>query len=198
MDTQLKSIIENCANNYKRMLKSFRPCRPGGEFLEQNIITLVAHEFLQAFPDGFAFSEIPFVKDTKNINKSSGWPCRLDLFLYNSEIGYAIEVKGSKRRGEFFSAIEKDVERLISEELISSLESMATARGSELPKTIKGVILADCWYKDESDKWEFKNDLGEGLYIEKLDTMRVVIGEFGNYEYSLLAGEIQEPIKYGL
>jgi hypothetical protein len=198
MDRELELLVKGCANNYRRMLQSFRPCKPEGEFLEQNIVTLFAHEFLKKHPKGFSFSEIPFVNSTDNISRSSGWPYRLDLFLYNNEVGYAIEVKGSMGRADFFNAIEDDLQRLTSKELILSLKSMAAARDCNLPKIIKGVVLADCWYKDESDKWESNNMFDENSHIAKLDTMKVVIGEYGHYEYSILAGVVNEPINYGL
>lgn len=38
MDQQLVALLQNTATTYARMLKKFRPCKPGDEFLEQNLL----------------------------------------------------------------------------------------------------------------------------------------------------------------
>jgi hypothetical protein len=193
VDNDVIELVEKCAGNYARMLKLFSPCKPGSEFLEQNIITLFAHEFLMKWPNGAAFSEVPFISDIEKDH----WFSRLDSFLLNDEIGYAIEVKGSQSKDELFKLIEEDLIRLKSEELKISFHKMATGgvRDHHLPKKIIGLVLADFWYDNQAEKWINNNtEFAKELHISKIDTMKVKIGDFGKYQYFLLAGQLDEGL----
>lgn len=135
----IEEIVSITAKRYENMLSKFRPTKPGGEYLEQNLITNFAIAFSQKFPNANIYTEIPF-KCYKN-----QWKCRLDLYIENEDVGYIIEVKGSQAKDTLFELIEEDIKRIKSKELIESFKNMSEQASSTLPKKMIGLILADCW-----------------------------------------------------
>jgi hypothetical protein len=156
-----KQIFTNVAARYEAMLKKFRPCKPGSSLLEQNLITILSHEFLTAYPDGIAFSEIPFKKDKKD-EENDKWSSRIDGYLATEEIAYLVEAKGDLRKDDFFNAINFDLERICSTNLEESFKNMAMNtsgtknngdRNYEIPADIRGLIIANTWDKRTKDEW---------------------------------------------
>jgi len=62
----IKTIVLDTVTRYEKMLSIFRPMRPNGEYLEQNLITNFAIAFVQKFTNAKVYTEIPFIS---NINK---------------------------------------------------------------------------------------------------------------------------------
>ena len=182
MSPDLESLLKGTAQRYMRMLTRFRPCKPGGEFLEQNLITLFAHEFLSQFPDGVAYTEIPFMQD-----KEDGyWRSRLDGYFATEEFGIFLEAKGSLNSENLFKGIDDDLGRIKSTTLFRSFDIMK--RDGELPPKFFGVILADSWQKKQADKWVSKVFDEKFENIEEIET-RVFIGNsFTNYQHYILFG----------
>ncbi len=190
MQSVVETLVNNTAENYSRMLKTFRPCKPGSEFLEQNLITLLSIEFIKIFPDGIAFSEIPFM--TPKGNKQ--WGSRLDAYLANDKNGYLVEAKGSQSKDELFQQIEEDLDRIKSPELKASFAKMATFgdRNYVIPEKITGLIIADCWYSSHADQWGMNHLLNDRFpNISKLSTKSFKVGEFGDFPYYILVGQTE-------
>lgn len=188
MDVEVDILIKNTVENYKRMLNQFRPCKPGKEFLEQNLITLLSHEFLKLNPTGVAFSEIPFITP----NSDGQWGSRLDAYLANDSDGYLVEAKGSQPKEDLFYLIEKDLERIMSEKLQSSFNIMANSenRKYSIPHNVTGLIIADCWYASHAEAWDCNHTLTKHFpLISSINTKSYKVGEFGKYSYFILAGQ---------
>ena len=103
----IKTIVSNTATRYEKMLSTFRPAQPNGEYIEQNLITNFAIAFIQKFPNAKVYTEIPFMSDIKK----GFWQNRLDLYIDNGETGYNIEAKGSQQNEKLFSLIDDDIAR---------------------------------------------------------------------------------------
>lgn len=188
MQPVIRKLAENTKNTYSEMLKKFRPCKPGSEFLEQNLITLLSSEFLKMFPKGIAFSEVPFITG----NEKNQWGSRLDAYLANETDGYLVEAKGSQSKELLFQLIEDDLKRINSEDLEVSFNQMATDgdRNYAIPDTVRGLIIADCWSSATIEQWG-KNELLEDRFphISKLSTESFEVGEFGGFTYHILVGQ---------
>ena len=165
---RLDRICADMVDNYNRMLGAFRPCKPGGEFLEQNLITLFSHEFLKSFPDGLAFTEVPFQKGDNT--GSDYWSARLDGYFATASFGVFLEAKGSSNGEQFFEAIEADLVRIQSEGLKKSFEEMAARGRGVLPASLYGIVIADCWQKSQAEKWSKKVFNKEFKSIQKAKT----------------------------
>lgn len=191
MNSDFEELSRSSVDSYRAMLEKFRPCKPGSEFLEQNLITLFAHEYLKKFPDGAFFSEVPFRSDLKG----KDWELRLDAFAFTSQTAYAIEAKGSKSKSKLFEEIGKDLKRLTSPALISSLREMFEAREHILPNIIKGVVLADCWSESTAEIWRLKSsEFSAFIDPSTINTSSIYIGKYGGYKYFLLVGQLIESI----
>ena len=188
MDQQLVALLQNTATTYARMLKKFRPCKPGGEFLEQNLVTLLSHEFLMMNREGIAFTEVPFLSSID----SEHWKARIDAYLATDEMGYLVEAKGSQNWQSMCEAIEVDLKRLSSPELRMSFDKMATggSRDFSLPPNMTGVIIADCWSPVSAKQWLDNRLLSEDYpAVSRLITRVFNVGKFNSYEYFILAGQ---------
>ncbi|KZY75188.1 hypothetical protein A3740_15800 [Oleiphilus sp. HI0068] len=187
MQERYHDLISAMAKTYNRMLKEFRPCKPGSEFLEQNLITLLAHEFLCQYPNGIAYTEIPFTPP-----EDDSWKSRLDAYMATSEFGLLVEAKGSKSRVELFKSIEEDLTRIYSPKLKSSFAEMAIGnckksklnRSYILPKSMHGLIVADCWSEDTAKAWEENPYFNNPCF--NLITKALPMGEYGGYKYFIL------------
>jgi hypothetical protein len=188
MDSTIDLLIRNTVANYSKMLSQFRPCRPGSEFLEQNLITLLSHEFLKLNPDGIAYSEVPFITP----NGNGQWGSRLDAYLANEIEGLLVEAKGSQSKDELFQLIENDLERITSSELKDSFVQMATKgdRSYEIPNKVTGLVIADCWYSSHAKQWDMNKSLTNIFpSISKISTKSYKVGEYGKFSYFVLAGQ---------
>ena len=190
MDSTVDTLIKNTVENYSRMLSNFRPCKPGSEFLEQNLITLLSHEFLKQNPTGIAYSELPFITP----DGDGQWGSQLDAYLANNAEGFLVEAKGSQSKDELFKLIEKDLKRISSNALKNSFGEMATSgdrdRCYSIPSKISGLIIADCWYESHAEQWDMNQLLSSRFpLISKLSTKSYKVGEFGNFSYFILAGQ---------
>lgn len=200
MDPAIDLLINNTTASYSKMLGRFRPCRPGSEFLEQNLITLLSHEFLMLNPDGLAYSEIPFITP----NGNGQWGSRLDAYLANDSEGLLVEAKGSQSKDELFQRIEHDLERIKSRELKDSFMTMAMTpkedrnyeipnreyRNYTIPNKITGLIIADCWFSSHAEQWDMNGSLATRFpLISEISTKSYKVGVYGGYSYFVLVGQ---------
>ncbi len=198
MDNHIENLIQSLVETYSRMLEKFRPCKPGGEFLEQNLITLLVHEFLKANPDGIAFTEIPFL----NTDDSGYWSSRLDCYLATDDEAILVEAKGSKSRNDLFQAIEDDLIRMKSQQMKDSFIQMAKAGGGRnctIPTKVKGLVIADCWGRENAtcetaSSWKNKSFDGKYKQLAQLSTKARRVGEFDGWDYYILAGQVTEKL----
>lgn len=189
MDKDLLCIIERMATNYKRMLQEFRPCKPGGEFLEQNLVTLLCAEFSQHYPEGITFSEIPFMESVNA--KKEVWSKRLDGYVATKEHAYLIEAKGSLSRTDLLKAVDADLDRIYSEELKLSFKKMAQDDGSRnynIPSSVKGLVIANTWSKNIAAIWGSKSGFDNFDNLSKLHTIKLSAGVYNGQELFILVG----------
>lgn len=188
--SDIEEVFRETGVTYQRVLDRFRPCRPGGEFLEQNLITLFCHEFLNYFGSkACAYTEIPFMGGAGG----NGWQARLDGFLIEGENGYVLEAKGSLSADSLFSAINADVNRINSRNLGKSLSEMF--RGNPEPMNMYGLVIADCWRHEKKlddgaqfDRWVSDDIVGEYPHLGKLNRRVMPLGVYDGYRHHLLYG----------
>jgi len=192
----IKTIVLDAVTRYEKMLSTFRPTQPNGEYLEQNLITNFAIAFVQKFTNAKVYTEIPFIS---NINKGF-WQNRLDLYIDNGDIGYIIEAKGSQQNDKLFSLIDDDIARITSIEMKKSFESMAKTK---IPNKIIGIVIADCWsgknkkFSQQEQKWiNYKTELTNFKNIINLDTTfsNEIRLDKSDYKYYILTGILKYPI----
>ncbi|MEJ5167798.1 MAG: hypothetical protein WHU93_01405, partial [Arcobacteraceae bacterium] len=120
----LDRIIIKVISRYQRMMRNFKPCKPHvGEYLEQNLITNFAIEFAKEFSTADIYTEVPFKCMDKKKQKDF-WKCRADMFIINDNSAYIIEAKGSQKGINFFTLIDSDIERILSQSLKESFICM--------------------------------------------------------------------------
>jgi hypothetical protein len=188
MDELIIDIADSVAKEYTRMLEKFRPAKLGSEYLEQNLITIFAHKYLNKVKDGAFFSEIPFMNNLEN-----AWDLRLDGFAFDNEVGYFIEAKGLGDSISNFKKASRDIDRLVSESLQESIEIMFNERGHIPPKNFKKLILADCWEVEVANTWENHPEQITNICETEevtLLTKSFLIGGYGKYQYHLLVGQV--------
>lgn len=189
----IKNIVELTVKRYENMLINFRPTKPGGEYLEQNLITNFAIAFSHKFPNANIYTEIPFIGANSN-----HWNCRLDLYIDNGDTGYIIEVKGSQAKDSLFELIDEDIARIKSSELKQSFEKMS--KKGKLPDRIVGVVIADCWggknkiNNIQEDRWyqyyKIKTNGFENINALVDTFSNEVKIEGSKYKYHILTGII--------
>jgi hypothetical protein len=199
----IKEVINSTVKRYENMLRTFRPTQPGGEYLEQNLITNFAIAFVQKFPNANVYTEIPFMCNEEN----NHWKCRLDLYIENGDTGYIVEAKGSQASDSLFELIEEDIKRIKSVEkpykLKESFEIMADKACAELPEKLVGVVIADCWGgKDKSnniqeERWfryhQTETDRFKNInQLENIFSNRVKIRS--DYQYHILTGIVSTDL----
>ena len=164
----LHKIIDGVIRRHENMLSKFHPCQPGkGEFLEQNLITNFAIEFVTKFPEANVYTEVPFqCKDKDSIKEY--WKCRADLFIINGDKGYIIEAKGSQKGEKLFELIEADIKRINS--VKNSFLKMIKDQ-EKFPTKMFGVIIADFWgtqkEKEKIESNQFINRWNNNEFNEK-------------------------------
>lgn len=196
IDDALRLVFEATATTYGRMLDHFRPCKPGNEFLEQNLVTLFAHEFLKVHPkDGLAFSELPFRSKT-----SQNWGSRLDAYLVGGGCEYLLEAKANHTKADLLKLIEADLKRIHDPRLSESLDIMANGRpGVDDQRTFTrpsrkvGVIIADCWSKSVASLWNGDTVLmapsGKPYkHLNAISRITIPVRDWGGFRYSILGG----------
>lgn len=191
----IQSIFENTGKTYQRMLTNFRPCKPGSEFLEQNLITLFSHEFLKVFAgDACAYSEIPFMKKDQE-KDDNAWQARLDGFLIAGDSGFLLEAKGSRSLDYLFASIDGDIDRISSRELRLSFHAMADERGTALPENMYGLIIADCWQHESRahattpDLLWVSSALPEKYkYLNEIHRWAMPLSNYDGHQHYLLGG----------
>lgn len=193
MDLEIQQLFINAALRYKGMLSKFRPCKPGSEFVEQNLITILCHEFLLLHDDGISYTELPFANP--NTKK---WDLHLDAYLANEQVCYLVEAKGSLTAKDLFSSIQSDVVRIFSDNLQMSLQTMAQGdsdddRNYVFPCQSKGLIVANTWSKQTAQHWLSDPD----NLFSSLSRKIYSLGEYGvnkKYELFMLAGQTKDNL----
>jgi hypothetical protein len=188
MDKLIIDIANSVVREYARMLEKFRPAKLGSEYLEQNLITLFAHNYLKMVKDGAFFTETPFMNNLEN-----AWDWHLDGFAFDNEVGYFIEAKGLGESISNFKKASSDIDRLVSVSLKKSIGIMFNERGHIPPKHFKKLILADCWKVEVANTWKNHPEQITGRCKTEgvsLVTKSFPIGEYGKYQYFLLVGQV--------
>lgn len=66
MHTTIQALVDRAADHFSTSLRTFKPWHGVNSITERNLSFQVATAFLEHFPDGFAFMEVPFTfKDRK-------------------------------------------------------------------------------------------------------------------------------------
>lgn len=191
MDNSVQEMAKRVATRYGKALSHFRPCKPGSELLEQNLITLLSHEFLAMYSQDercMAFSEIPF----KSAANPNNWCNRLDGFLANSDVAYLVEAKSSKHKKYLIADIKADLDRIKSDVLKDSFAEMASTGGRayKLPPSVRGLVIADFWCLSDKLPWFNESEFEASLLPEhKVKALVEKIGTFGRYNYFLLVAQ---------
>lgn len=191
MDETVLKLAQNVVERYRKSLFHFRPCKPGSELLEQNLITLLSHEFMVMFNDDdrcVAYSEIPF-KSEKQPDK---WSNRLDGFLANKDMAFVVEAKSTKHKDDLIIDIKADLKRIHSDELKDSFREMASSEGRtyQIPSSVHGLVIADFWCLSASQPWFTASEFEARLFPEyRIKAMIEKVGTYGRYDYFLLVAQ---------
>ncbi|ASG65587.1 hypothetical protein CEW91_05305 [Idiomarina piscisalsi] len=178
MDELIANGFTNLVEHYKQSMNVFRPCKPGGEVVEQNLVTAFLMGCLKKAPEAHWGLEIPFVgeKTLPVHNANSGhandgfdltsksilskkWRNHLDGYIYANETLYLIEAKRDYPATGFLKQIKADYDRLHSKQLALSFHSMLhrpSIYGKPFGniKQVKAVLLADTWRPTNFKLWE--------------------------------------------
>ncbi|MGM0429136.1 MAG: hypothetical protein ACQEQ2_02395 [Pseudomonadota bacterium] len=178
MDEFIANGFTNLVEHYKSSMNVFRPCKPRGEVLEQNLVTAFLMGCLKKPTEAHWGLEVPFVGDAKakvhSSDKTPGndsfilnsesildekWRNHLDGFIYANETLYFIEAKRDYPATEFLKQIKADYDRLHSKELALSFYSMLNRPDVYYKpfghiKQVKAVLLADTWRPTNFKLWE--------------------------------------------
>jgi hypothetical protein len=192
MDETIKFLAKKVAIRFTRSLSHFRPCRPGSELLEQNLITLLSHEFLTKFNDDdrcIAYSEIPF----KSQDDPTKWSSRLDAYLANSDTAYLVEAKSSRRREHLVADIRVDLDRIFHPHTKDSFIEMASKDDRQylFPKDIYGLIIADFWSLSDKTPWFSTAAEFENCFLPEHHVKATIekVGAYGRYDYFVILAQ---------
>jgi hypothetical protein len=146
MDLRTKDLLDQFVEHYQKMLTRFRPCKPGGEYLEQNLITHLCHTFLKFNQSASAFTEVP-------LQASDGkWKLRFDALLLIEDEAYVVEAKKSSSFPNLCRELNSDVKKLKDSKLRYSLDQMAKGPNRDFinPSKVSVLLVADHWAKTKS------------------------------------------------
>ncbi|MGM7318800.1 hypothetical protein [Idiomarina sp. ST10R2A5] len=176
MDEFVEKGFTNLRELYENSMSVFRPCKPGGEVLEQNLVTAFLMGCLKNNPDIRWGVEIPFASADKEVEFSSifthnqtsdliendvlkkNWKNHIDAFIYVNGTLYLIEAKRDYPAASFLEKIKADYERIQSPELAISFRLMMNRTDvysesfGEI-KQVKGILLADTWRPTNLNLW---------------------------------------------
>lgn len=173
LDPLLKTCFADLCARYRASMATFRPCRPSGEVVEQNLVTAFLFSCLQHAPKGHWGVEIPFIgnqsmrlhrADSKlssiTITKlrEAPWQNHIDAFFYHDGTLYLIEAKRDYPALTFVQKVKTDYERLLSFELAMSFQLMLHRDVYDRTwgpiQAVKGLLLADTWRPTNQVLWQ--------------------------------------------
>ena len=179
MDSVTEDLLNRFVVHYQKMLTRFKPCKPGGEYLEQNLITHLCHTFLMSDQSAVAFTEVPLqANDGK-------WKLRFDALLLSDDEAYVVEAKKSSSFPNLCRELNSDVNKLKNANLRFSLDQMTKGPNRSFKEISKVSVLlvADHWAKTKAA-------------YNKLSNLKEHFGDAEGYE-NLINSEVykSEPIK---
>jgi hypothetical protein len=183
MDTVIADVFRIFHEKYSTRMKTFRPCKPHGEIVENNLVHQFINSWLVKYPDAIHAVEVPFATQSeteltpetaiKHVQVAD-WGNHLDAIILSQGILYLIEAKRDRSPAELIKEIKKEYDRIYSLELALSLNKMFFREGvyettNKEIKEVKGIIIADTWRATNVELW------GSGSYlceIEWLSSMK--------------------------
>lgn len=87
-DPRLLEAFDKLCQDYKANMMRFRPCKPGGEMLEANLVFSFIMGFKELYSDAFWAVEIPFESTATNSHSN-----HLDALIFHDGTLYLIEAK---------------------------------------------------------------------------------------------------------
>jgi hypothetical protein len=113
---------------------------------ERNLSFQFAVSFLNRFPDGHVFTEVPFSLSSKRADK------HLDAYLFNDTYSIFLECKIVWAESHF-NAISADIVRI--PKMVKEVQNRHTNAICPIPY---GMILAETWRDDVANWWRGDND----------------------------------------
>lgn len=152
-DPRLLEAFKMLCENYKANMMRFRPCKPGGEMLEANLVFSFIIAFKELYPDSVWAVEIPFENAETNSHSN-----HLDALIYNDGTLYLIEAKRDYATKDQLDLIQKDLTRIKSVNLANSIKDMLSRDVYDNPlgevNEVIGVLLADTWQNSNLKAWK--------------------------------------------
>ncbi|RUO53471.1 hypothetical protein [Pseudidiomarina homiensis] len=151
-DPHLLNAFDKLCHDYKANMMRFRPCKPGGEMLEANLVFSFIMAFKELYPDAFWAVEVPFESTETNSHNN-----HLDALIFIDGTLYLIEAKRDYATQDQLNLMRDDLARIESPRLATSLQKMIHRDVydnplSEVDKVI-GVLLADTWQNSNRNAW---------------------------------------------
>lgn len=223
MDEAVTNAFEDFHREYKRQMSIFRPCRPGGEIVEANLVSNFISSWKNVNSPKFNAVEVPFaVSGFSSINLQDiydyvgkhPWRNHLDGLILEGGTLYLIEAKRDANPSQLIKNISADLERIHSLELAASLNAMLFREAYNKKhedrfciKHVVGIILADTWRPSIKRAWkrgQFSNPkIQKNFECSMLKTMEREVVDLqvkpdkSNESYCLLLG-VTRPISSSL
>ncbi|MGS2721009.1 hypothetical protein [Paraglaciecola aestuariivivens] len=208
MDEMVAEVFKIFHQEYATRMQTFRPCKPGGEIVESNLVHQFINAWLKKCPDALHALEVPFAtkSDTPLTPNSdiedvlnTGWGNHLDGIVLANGTLYLIEAKRDYPPAQLIKRTKADFDRIHSLELAASLNIMFFRQGVytkpiEPIKEVKGIILADTWSLTNQKLWQSAHYKGQ---IDWLADMQREVKDLGigssikNESYALLIAHTQ-------
>ena len=171
-DPRLLASFDKLSQQYKANMMRFRPCKPGGEMLEANLVFSFIMAFKECYPNAFWAVEIPF--ESKETNSHSN---HIDALIFIDGTLYLIEAKRDYATQDQLNLMRADLERIESTRLATSLHAMIHRSVYENPlqgiNKVVGVLLADTWQHSNRKAWHSGIHKGElQSWLPKYRTMK--------------------------
>lgn len=152
-DHRLGNVFEKFSQDYQANMMRFRPCKPGGEVLEANLVFSFIMTFKELYPNAFWAVEIPFENTSTRCHSN-----HLDALIYIDGTLYLIEAKRDYATKDQLDLMHKDLRRIESVELASAIRDMWDRPIYDNPlgevKEVIGVLLADTWQNSNRTAWQ--------------------------------------------
>lgn len=146
MHATIQALVDRAADHFSASLRTFKPWHGVNSITERNLSFQVSTAFLEHFPDGFAFMEVPFTfKDRKRADT------HLDAYLFSKELAVLLECKIVWAK-DHIDSIASDMARL-SPQMLLQIQKRHRETGASLARSTVAMILAETWRSENSSWW---------------------------------------------
>lgn len=188
-DPRLLKAFGKLCQDYKANMMRFRPCKPGGEMLEANLVFSFIMAFKELYSNAFWAVEVPFENTGTNSHNN-----HLDALIFIDGTLYLIEGKRDYATQDQLNLMRDDLGRIESMRLAQSLQGMLHRDVYDNPLSevnrVIGVLLADTWQNSNRKAWHsglYKGETQDWLPRHRTMTDLGIYAQSAKTPYTLMA-----------